>query len=384
MNVVWLASWFPNRTNTTTGDFIERHAKAVAPYVQQLSIIAVVKDESMAAGTQQIITTVNGNCTTYIAYYGKGKWGKLFEKIYSVKKYIYLQQTVFNIIKKKCGLPNIVHVHVAMKAGLFAVKIKKKYGIKYLLTEHWTGYYHTAIPNLHTMGLYFRQATKRVFKHAALFLPVTKHLANTVSNAVYTLPYLVVPNVVDTSIFKYAPLPQQVFTFIHVSYLNDQKNIEGMLQACSIVAAKGICFKLNLVGSLNKTVIQNATALKLLNKYVFVQDAVPYTQVPSLMQASNALLMFSKFENLPCVILEALCCGLPVITTKVGGIDEVINESNGIFVPSKNVAALAVAMEQMIKNEVNFNTSTIANKASSMFNYKIIGQSIYQQYQLLR
>ena len=382
MNVVWLASWFPNRTNTTTGDFIERHAHAVAPYLKQLSIIVVVKDEKLPAGTHQIISTSKANCTTYIAYYGKGKWGKLFEKIYSLKKYVQLQKILFNTVKSNSGMPDIVHVHVAMKAGLFAIQLKRKYGIKYVLTEHWTGYYNHATPNLQMMGFYFAQATKKIFKHATLFMPVTKQLATIVNNSVYKLPYTVVPNVVDTTLFKYAPIPQQVFTFIHLSYLNDQKNIEGMLQACSILAAKGVAFKLQLVGSLHTAVIQKAAELKLLNKYVFVIDAVPYTQVPSLMQASNALLMFSKFENLPCVILEALCCGLPVITTKVGGIDEVINETNGIFVPSENTEALALAMQNMVNKAVHFNNKAIADAASAVFNYTNIGQTIYQQYQL--
>ena len=95
MNVVWLASWFPNRTNPTTGDFIERHAKAVASFVKQLTIIAVTKDDAMAANAVEIQKSIQDNITVYRVYYGKSSWGKLFEKLFSIKKYLALHQQIF-------------------------------------------------------------------------------------------------------------------------------------------------------------------------------------------------------------------------------------------------------------------------------------------------
>jgi glycosyltransferase involved in cell wall biosynthesis len=44
-----------------------------------------------------------------------------------------------------------------------------------------------------------------------------------------------------------------------------------------------------------------------------------------------------------------LCCGLPVISSNVGGIPEVISKENGILVQSENIADLAGAMIQMIE-----------------------------------
>ena len=54
-------------------------------------------------------------------------------------------------------------------------------------------------------------------------------------------------------------------------------------------------------------------------------------------------------EGLPCSILEAMACGLPVVSTKTGGIDEVlIDRKTGIMVQSGNVSELKNAMEEMI------------------------------------
>ena len=68
MNVLWLASWYPNRTNPFNGDFIERHAKAVAPFVNRLTVIAAAKDETLAYGASEIVCTKQDNITTYIIY----------------------------------------------------------------------------------------------------------------------------------------------------------------------------------------------------------------------------------------------------------------------------------------------------------------------------
>ena len=91
------------------------------------------------------------------------------------------------------------------------------------------------------------------------------------------------------------------------------------------------------------------------------------------MQRSSALLLFSRFENLPCVILEALCCGLPVISSHVGGVAEIIDESNGIFVESENIEQLTNAMQLIIDNYKNYDRVCIAKKAMQLFNYEAIG-----------
>ena len=85
-------------------------------------------------------------------------------------------------------------------------------------------------------------------------------------------------------------------------------------------------------------------------------------------------------ENSPCVIGEALCCGLPVITTNVGGIPELLDEKNGVKVEPKNDLGLANAMEQMIISYASFKRERIAEDAKSRYSYPTIGKEIDQVY----
>ena len=170
MNVLWLASWFPNRTNPTTGDFIERHAKAVAPFVKQLTVIAVTKDDAMTKNAVEIEQYQTGKLTVYIAYYGGSRLKGIAGKILSQQKYRQLQQQLFQQVVEKTGMPDIVHVHVAMKAGLFACRLKKKYVIPYVVTEHWSGYTRESKPNIYEMGKVYLRLTNKVLKNASLLL----------------------------------------------------------------------------------------------------------------------------------------------------------------------------------------------------------------------
>ena len=56
INVLWLASWYPNRTDIFNGDFIERHAIAVSAFVK-LTVLVVIKDRPLKAGEVEIEKT---------------------------------------------------------------------------------------------------------------------------------------------------------------------------------------------------------------------------------------------------------------------------------------------------------------------------------------
>lgn len=380
MNVVWLASWFPNRTNRTTGDFIERHAIATAPFVQKLSVIAIIKDDAMPHNTTDIEDRRMGNLHIYTAYYGPCGWGGFIEKLLSQRKYRSLQKKIFEQIKSATGMPDLVHVHVAMKAGLFACKINKKYGIPYIVTEHWSGYYKVSKPNIYEMGKMYLWHNNKVLKYASLLIPVTKDLGETIIQNFVSLPYTVIPNAVNTQLFFYQPQQQATFQFIHASYMNYPKNPEGILKACKILKESGCRFQLQMIGNMDEGLLSLAKKMDLLNEYVFFEAEIPYTEVAKRMQQSSALLLFSRYENLPCIVLEALCCGLPVISSRVGGLATVINDSNGLLVEKGNIDELVTAMKQLINNYSKFNRPAIAAAAAALYSYQVVGKEITQAY----
>jgi glycosyltransferase involved in cell wall biosynthesis len=100
------------------------------------------------------------------------------------------------------------------------------------------------------------------------------------------------------------------------------------------------------------------------------------------MQASHYLLMFSNYENLPCVIVEAMACGLGIISTRVGGISEHINSDRGLLIGPGNEDELYSAIEHTCLQPDLFNRESLRQYAVQHFSKKAIAaqfDSIYRE-----
>lgn len=369
---LWLPSWYPNRKDAFDGDFIERHAIAVSKQTKVI-LLFVTKDEQLKSNEVEIEKNITGNLMVYKVYYGKTRWGGMFEKLHSFIKYVGLQKKIYRQIINENGIPDIVHVHVAMKAGLLARYLKKRFQIPFVVTEHWSGYSPGLKQSIYKANWFQRLLNKKILEKATFFLPVSDNLGKTVTKYFTAINYHVVPNVVNTEVFYFAPIDIKKFRFIHPSSMNDYKNPEGLLEACKLVKEKGYDFELLMVGNQPEKLISLAVQLDLSEQVSFM-PAVSYAEISQLMQQSSALLMFSLFETQSCVVLEALCCGLPVVGTRVGGIPELIDKENGLLVESENIPALAKAMMQMMDNYKAYSPQLISEKATALFNYKTVAK----------
>ena len=66
------------------------------------------------------------------------------------------------------------------------------------------------------------------------------------------------------------------------------------------------------------------------------------------MRAADVFCLPSYSEGCPNVVVEALACGRPVVSTEVGGVPELVNESNGILVAPRDAVALRTALDKAL------------------------------------
>jgi len=377
--ILFLASWYPSRVDPFNGDFIERHAKCIS-LTNKVYVIYIVKDPSFKNGKWEIDKKVASNLITYTGYYAPKKT-RFLDKFYSNLHYRKLHKKIFKLIRDEYGMPAVVHLNVMIKAGLFALWLKKKYKLPYVLSEHWTGYSTERKDNYEHKSLLYKYFSKRIFQQSEWLLPVTKNLGERMNYLFGKKEFTAIPNVVDTQLFYNDPNKNQdKIKFIHVSSLAYHKNIWGILHSVEKLFKLRNDFEVHLIGPASKEIIDWTATRGLLNNCIFFTGIIPYEKVAENMRKSDSLLMFSRYENLPCVILEALCCGLSVISTDVGGIREVINEENGILIPSEDEEELLKAMEFMITNMHQFNRKKIAINAKNKYNYNKVGQQFNEIY----
>jgi glycosyltransferase involved in cell wall biosynthesis len=382
--VLWLASWYPNETDPFSGDFIKRQAEAVSIY-QTLNVLWVGKyaPKYFSEKTEcLIVESGTPNLKEYILYYpavGNGK--SIFSKIKSFLNYFHKNRDFIKQLREKDELPDIVHVQVAMKAGLIALYMKWKYKIPYIVTEHWSGYFSNSKDSLFKKPFLTRFLTRMILKNATLVLPVSDSLGKQINQFWAHVPFKKIPNVVDTHFFYPAEVKTtHTFRFIHISSLLHPKNPEGIINAFIHMLYLRFDVELVLVGPLNNSVNKLLTAEVMSTERIHTTGEISYEEVGKELRNADALIMFSYYENMPCVILEALCTGIPVIASDVGGIREVVNPDNGILVEAGKETQLIEAMKEMISNYELYEQDLISQHAKDQFSYQTIGKTILQVY----
>jgi glycosyltransferase involved in cell wall biosynthesis len=377
--ILWIVSWYPNKNDRLDGDFIQRHARAAAIY-QDVHVIFVT-DAEIEKPTDEEWNYVTG-LTEQIIYFKrkKGFAARLRKQLTWRSTF---QQAVKNYIQEN-GLPDCVHVHIPWKAGLIALWMKKKYGKEFIVTEHWGMYNSVVEGNFYKKPKLFQALVKKIFLEAKIFVSVSAFLGRSVEEISGKKIDIIMPNVVDTSLFFFTEKKYSRFTFIHVSNMVPLKNVKPILDAFQkTLNATKKNVQLILIGNRNNEYVSYAEQLKLLNSSVFFKGEIPYTEVAQEMQRSHCLVLNSIMENSPCVIGEALCCGLPVIATKVGGIPELVSSTNSMIGPANDSDALAIAMIQMTEKYQAYQHKKIADEAGKKFGYSTIAQSFYDLYQAI-
>lgn len=380
MKVLWLCSWYPNEKDLFDGDFIERQARALALH-QQVDVFHFVQNIHLLKNEKLIVEEKQAtNLKTKIYFLPLSFVNiKILQKFIFNYRYNLLFKEVLSDYIKKNGNPDIIHVHVPVKAGVSALWLKKKYNIPFVVTEHSSAYFEYIPENYLSRNYYFKFITKQSLQQADVVSSVSVWLLNRLNKLFKIKQSKLIRNVVDCNLFFPVQNLNAITRFIHVSMMHPLKNVEGILRALAFLNKSNTNWEMCFIGPASKENLKLAFDIGL-SKQIVWKGALPYSEVAKEMQQAHALVHFSKYENLPCVVNEALCCGLPVISSNVGGIAELVNDSNGILVENENIEQLAKAMANFLQHPDQFNQQLISASAVALFNYNFIGNEILQMY----
>ena len=210
--ILWLCSWYPDKTEPFNGDFIQRHAQAASLY-NDIHVIHVAADPSGRTRKTETEFHQRKNLTEQTIRFPKTKsfYGRFKGHI---KLLSLFRNAVEKYIREK-GKPDLVHVHVPVWAGVIAIELKKKYNIPFLVTEHWGIYNDVEINNYNTKSIRFKAKTKKILEEAAVFTSESLFLAEGVNRMVVKKEYEIIPNTVNTGLFFLKPKSHSSFRFIH-------------------------------------------------------------------------------------------------------------------------------------------------------------------------
>lgn len=370
LSILFTSSWYPSKAHATVGNFVQRHAEAVATLcdVWVLYVASMPKWQ----GPPKIEEHCEKNVNTVIVYCKPGFFNKR-------KAFI---KGAYHLIRSKNIRFDIVHHNVLWPHGWQPRWLLSKLNLPYIVTEHWTGYDPINTGKRHPLLLWMSRFGAR---KASFLCPVTQDLQQKMIDFGIRSNYRVVPNVVDTGLFSMAQTNGDYVRFLHVSSLVDgHKNISGILRAWKHVSEHNQHVHLTLGGDGPAEYWQQyAAQLGIRPESIDFFGETTWEGIARKMEVSNALILFSNYENLPCVIVEALACGLPVISTRVGGISEHISSERGILVERGDEDALQRAIETVAKNIHTYDKSSLREYALERFSNEAVAKEFEKLYRII-
>lgn len=366
--ILFISSWFPSKIEPTNGNFVQRHAEAVS-LLHDVEILHAVGDSSQTERYLFDDKSVNGIRTLMIYYKNSANPALNF----------YRRMRSYQIGFKKLDRPDLVHANVLQKSMVFAVYLKSKFKIPFIVSEHWSGFLNINRSKLSKSQVFI---AKQIAEKADYLVPVSQYLKNDLKDLGFTNQLQVVENVVDTNLFKVKKTASNHFTFLHISNLVQLKNPESIIRAAVTLAKEFSDFKLQIGGDgdidqLNILIKDNNA-----EHYIKSFGMLTSAEVAEKMRKSNCFVLFSDYENFPCVLLESLSSGTPAIATKVGGIPEIINENNGVLIGNSD-EELVEAMRKVLQKNLTFNEPNILHEyVENRYSMNVIAQkfdAIYQK-----
>jgi glycosyltransferase involved in cell wall biosynthesis len=356
--VLVLPGWYPTARQPFLGPFTRDHARAAAAFGHRM---AVFVDEGPSEDTQGLYALReerDGPLRVFRFTY-RPRIGKLVE----LPAMLLLARRL-----AREGTPvDLVHAHIhrmAWPAAILAALLRRPF----VVTEHSSEW---------PQGTITPQALRRAriaFPRAALICPVNERLRRAIQSYGVRGRFRVVPNTVDTEVFHPPDRFDEVPTrFINVALHVEVKALDVLLRAFAQVAGTRADVRLDLVGvgPLTSELQALAAKLDLGDRVRFAGRRTP-SEIADALRASHVFVLSSLSENMPLALLEALCCGLPVAATDVGGIPEAVG-NDGELAPAGDPDALARVIAEVLDRYERFDRPDIARRAAARWSFEAVG-----------
>ena len=373
MNILHLLSWFPTPDDPTLGNFCVRMIDALPEECHSV-ILSVCDGKNMTKSFE--VKEIKGQHHTHVQIYIRPPKVNAIRKLKMLRMYQY----GLNYIKKRFFEPDLIHLHVTYPLGQVALLWKKLFGYKYVLTEHWTIYQPQ---NKDVLVGSLKKKIVKIANNAELIMPVSLDLQRCMEGHGVKNRFRVIYNLVNTDLFKLGePHQTRKKRMLHISTLRDEaKNFSGILRTIERLRQQRDDFELHVIHDYEAPEFKAFVKEHGLSDCVVFHGKKTSAEVSEAYQQADFFVLFSNFENLPCVIVEAFASGVPVLSTSVGGIAEILSPERGILIPQGDEEALLLSMNQMLDHCHEYDRKAIREYAIKTFSAQNIGKQIFEEYE---
>jgi glycosyltransferase involved in cell wall biosynthesis len=378
MKILVLTPWYPAPGHPYLGIFVREHVKAARLAGHELVVLDLRGGPARRGGLWHLEEELDPALTEGITTYHVRQRSL---PIPGSRALIYFWSAIraSRQIRSRGFRPDVIHAHVYV-AGIPGVIVGRRFGVPVVITEHSTLF------ALRKIGRVMAWLTRRAFGRAASVMPVCVFLQRAIEAYGVKARFQLVPNAVDTTVFHPAPSkarrrgPRRLI-FVGNLERTEHKGFPTLLKALTLLSERRTDWTLDVVGEgPSRPAYEDRVAASPLSKAIAFHGSRSKREIAEMMRASDVFVMPSRFENQPCVIIEAMASGLPVVSTAVGGIPEMVSDGDGILVPPRDPAALADALDRVLADPGSYDGREIAARAAARYGLAAVGSLLDQTY----
>lgn len=360
--VLFLTTSFPSDESPAAGIFVLEHARAAAHHAEVAVLhldrrhdadrISARRDGSAEFPTWRVQYPYRPTVLSGIAHVVAGLVG-------------------YRAVRRAGFDPDLLHAHFFLSA-LPAALIPKPL----VATEQWT-IFLPEDPGVLTPTL--RIGARAALRRARMVMPVSESLAAAMRDAGIHGPFRVIPNAVDTSLFRPGPGGGGA-RLVTVGLLGPQKGVDVLLRAVARVRERRQDIRLDVIGDgPGRADYENLSAQLRVDDIVDFRGLLPKDEIAKVLAQSDLFVLASRFDNNPCVLVEAQAAGLPIVSTRVGGIPEIV-DGFGALAERDDPQSLAERIEGALEGLGAYDRLAIAARARERYSTTQVGRELAEVY----
>ncbi|MBF7052530.1 glycosyltransferase [Halomonas sp. KAO] len=381
MHILLLPSWYPKTPSDVGGVFFRDQALALHNYGHKVGVIAPsmrsLRTLSKTSPEKKLPSCENDNG---LLTYRKEIFAALPRIPYG--NYRLFKKTARHLLERyitENGKPDILHAHAAVFGGAAGAALSAEFGIPLVLTEHSTGFARRIYASWQL------KLAEKAIRGARSCIAVSPSLADVLSEQFpaskgrWQWISNVVANRFETP--GNAERMERSVRFLNLALMTEKKGQFDLLQAFIQLNCNGLNAELWLAGDgpirsdLEKMAVKNGVA-----DHVRFLGLIQPDKVPDLLAETDVMVVSSHYETFGVVAAEALMAGTPVVATRCGGPECIVEEGDGLLVPPKEPAELQAAMRQVGENLAGYDSVAIAERAKVRFSGTAIASRLTAEY----
>lgn len=276
------------------------------------------------------------------------------------------------------GLPDIIHAHNLVPAGLFAARVAKQLGIPFVVTEHSSAWARRG--DVYQMI----EEAKVAAASASARLAVSQSLADELASAGLG-QWEVVPNVLSPD-FARAPAPALPTTIprtlLNVGSLIPGKGHRELLRAFAVVRNAGVAGRLVIIGEgpLRRELERQAQQLSIAEDVQF-RGAIDHPGLIAAFEDVCWLVHPSHYETFGVVLVEAFAMGRGVVAVDSGAQREIVERGHGMVLPAGDDRRLEDALEYVLTEEPEWDPSALRARTLEWCGPEVIAGVLSARYE---